>query len=458
MAADHRSSDDIRDEPVAPVDRLFLQPQLDTVINCAMVCENEIPLDSVKSVLQIFSLMVHPKFFSLVVRDSAGREYWRRTEVDIDRHLIFVYRRLSDDPDEDAVNDYLADLSNSSPLSTEKPLWEIHFLVAHKTMVFRVHHALGDGVYLMAMLLSLCRRIDDPLQTPTTIGAVKTSFMRRRWNVLKLLKMVWFTVLYVLETLLTLLWRRDKRTAVSGGDGAELWPRKVATARFRLDDMKTVKRALPSSTINDVLFGIISSGLSKYLDTRSSTNGLKEGDQITGAAMINLRQHDLSSLKNVHGNTQHGNMFGVILLPVYYHKRSSNPLDNLKRAKAMIDKKKLSLEAICTYVASFLVTYFFGTKLVSILIYRIFCNTTFNISNMVGPEDKVTLSGIPVKYIRVAPSTLPQAITLNMVSYAGYADMQILVAKDKIPDPKVLAKCFEDALLEMKEVAASTMC
>lgn len=48
---------------------------------------------------------------------------------------------------------------------------------------------------------------------------------------------------------------------------------------------------------------------------------------------------------------------------------------------------------------------------------------------------------------------LIQAITMHMVSYAGRADMQILVAKDIITDPKILAKCFQDALLEMKEAA-----
>jgi len=48
-----------------------------------------------------------------------------------------------------------------------------------------------------------------------------------------------------------------------------------------------------------------------------------------------------------------------------------------------------------------------------------------------------------------------QALTMHMVSYAGRADMQILVAKDIIHDPDFLAKCFEDALLEMK-AAAST--
>ncbi|MBA0729136.1 hypothetical protein Golax_020444, partial [Gossypium laxum] len=40
---------------------------------------------------------------------------------------------------------------------------------------------------------------------------------------------------------------------------------------------------------------------------------------------------------------------------------------------------------------------------------------------------------------------------MHMLSYAGKAEMQILVAKDIIPDPEFLAKCFEYALLEMKE-------
>ena len=37
-----------------------------------------------------------------------------------------------------------------------------------------------------------------------------------------------------------------------------------------------------------------------------------------------------------------------------------------------------------------------------------------------------------------------------MVSYAGKADLQVLVAKDIISDPELLAKCFQDSLLEMK--------
>lgn len=48
-----------------------------------------------------------------------------------------------------------------------------------------------------------------------------------------------------------------------------------------------------------------------------------------------------------------------------------------------------------------------------------------------------------------------QAITMHMVSYGERADMQVLVAKDIIPDPQVLVRCFEEALLEMKDAAAA---
>lgn len=64
----------------------------------------------------------------------------------------------------------------------------------------------------------------------------------------------WFTILYILNALMRNMWRKDVRTAVSGGDGVELWPRKLATAKFRLDDMRTVKDAVAGAVSNYNLF------------------------------------------------------------------------------------------------------------------------------------------------------------------------------------------------------------
>ncbi|XP_073127402.1 wax ester synthase/diacylglycerol acyltransferase 5-like [Henckelia pumila] len=444
-------------QPLSPAGRLFLQPRLNQIINCAVAGKHPIDVSAVKAQVQSSVMLKHPRFCSLMVRDSLGRENWRKTEVDIDRHIVIRLRPVSDDPsvsDDDAVNDYMADLSVSSPLSEDKPLWEIHILAAHRTAVFRVHHALGDGISLMSLLLTCCRRVDDPEQLPS-IGGVGSSPLRRimRWS--SIVKVVWYTLVFVVEFVLRGLWLRDRATSVSGGSGVEDWPRGLATARLRLDDMKTVKRAVADATINDVLFGVVSSGLSQY--TSTCPKALPEGLKMTGVAMVNLRPQpglqDLTEMMSEKSRPQWGNKFGIILLPVFYYKDSSNPLDFVKRAKAMIDQKKLSLEAPCSYIIGNLIMSLFGPKVAAILNYRIICNTTFTISNVVGPQEEITLGGNPVKHIRATSTSLPHAITLHMVSYAGVADLQILVAKDIIPQPKLLAKCFEDALYHMKEAA-----
>ncbi|KAL0454242.1 UNVERIFIED_CONTAM: O-acyltransferase WSD1 [Sesamum latifolium] len=138
---------------------------------------------------------------------------------------------------------------------------------------------------------------------------------------------------------------------------------------------------------------------------------LREGLRLTGVAMVNLRPQaglqEIWKLINSKSGTRWGNKFGLLLLPVYYHSGGSDPLQFVKRAKTMIDKKKLSLEAPFSYKVVDLVMSLFG----------------------------------------------PKALTMHMVSYAGVANLQILVAKDIIPDPKVLAECFQNALLEMKKAA-----
>ncbi|KAL6952402.1 hypothetical protein U1Q18_042726 [Sarracenia purpurea var. burkii] len=253
------------DEPLTPVGRTFLQPEMYQVINCIMGLKSAIDADSIRSEISNSAMLKHPRFSSLMVKDRHGREHWRKTEVDVNRHVIVIDEPVgdvagaaTDDDDEEAVNDYVADLTVSSPLSTDKPLWEIHLLKAHKCIVFRIHHALGDGISLMSMLLQSCRRADDPDQRPSiaSVGTSSSSSDRRggRKKFGRVLKAAWFTVVFVVEFVLRTLWVRDQRTAVSGGPGVELWPRKLATAKFRLDDLKAVKRAVVNAVSVVILF------------------------------------------------------------------------------------------------------------------------------------------------------------------------------------------------------------
>ncbi|KAJ8766596.1 hypothetical protein K2173_001114 [Erythroxylum novogranatense] len=451
------------DEPVTPAGRLFLRPEMDTIIHCAIGVKNHIDVDLIKSIVRNSLMVKHPRFCSLLVRGKDGVEYWRRTEVDIDKHVIIVDPISKDaaaddgdhhlgslDKNDDAeriVNEYLADLSVSTPLSADKPLWEVHLLLEQNCIVLRIHHALGDGISLMSLFLADCRKSEDPTAVPTvtTVGR-RDSRIRGSDNgclavLLGFLKMVFFSIVFCIEFALRGWWLSDRKTLISGGSGLELWPRKMTTAKFWIEDMKVVKEAVGNATINDVLFGVISSGLSRYLDHRSP-NGLSDGLRLTGVAMVNLREQP---------GSRWGNRFGLLLLPVYYQKPGVDPLEYVRRAKKMIGRKKRTLEAHFSYFIGHLIMSWLGSKAAYILNYRVICNTSFTISNVFGPKEEITLGDNPITFLRVNTSTIPHALTMHMVSYAGRADMQILVAKDIIPDPEFLAKCFEGALLEMKK-------
>ncbi|XP_021714414.1 O-acyltransferase WSD1-like [Chenopodium quinoa] len=452
-----------RDEPVTPAGRLFLQAHFNQIINCAIGFKEPLNIEAIKTDISNCLMVKHPRFCSLLVLDDHGREYWRRTQINLDDHIIIHHKNPGFDSDsnsvekiEEKINSLLADFAVSSPLSTDKPLWELHLISELKCVILRIHHSLGDGISLMSMFLASCKRLDGNNEVGFTEknrenrGDAKK--VRKR-GLLDILKIFWWTILSVIGFFGKCLWDSDTKTAVSGGDGVELWPRTAATAKFSLKDMKAVKGAIPNATINDVLFGIISSGFSKYLDIRSS-HALQEGLKITGIAMVNLRKQpglqEMSKLMEDNSRARWGNQFGMILLPIYCHTKDPDPLNYVKRAKVMIDRKKQSLEAHFSYNIGNLAMSLLGPKYASILNHRILCNTTFTISNMVGPQEELMFADNPITYIRPTSSSLPHAITMHMVSYAGMANMQILVAKEIVPDPRFLAKCFEDGLLEMK--------
>ncbi|PQQ15211.1 O-acyltransferase WSD1 isoform X1 [Prunus yedoensis var. nudiflora] len=402
------AADKFSDEPITPIGGFFLQPQMDQIIHCTMGFKNPIDIAAIKSHLKTSLLLSHPRFSSLMVRSPRGLKQWHRTShVDLNRHIIVVPNTIttaSNFDHEAAVNAYLADLSTSSGLSADKPLWEFHLLMAHNCGVFRIHHALGDGASLMSLFSASFRGAEEEEKLPALGSAGKKRNRvngEKGWWVLLIgfVGMVWFSLIFVVEFALRSLWVCDRKTEISGGDGVELWPRKLATARFKLQDMKLVKKAVPNATINDVLVGVVSAGLSRYLDHRTP-NGLPDGLRITGIAMANLREQP--------------------------------------RLQELTDLMKSNSGSSWDLHGFF---------------YRTVCNTSFAISNILGPQEEIAVGGNPVTYLRVNTSSLPHALTMHMVSYVERADMQISVAKDIIPDPEFLAKCFEEALLDMKEAA-----
>ena len=78
---------------------------------------------------------------------------------------------------------------------------------------------------------------------------------------------------------------------------------------------------------------------------------------------MTLRVHqEMAELMQSKSGSRWGNKFGMLLLPVYYHKGLVGPLDYIKKAKTMIDRKKQSLEAYFSYKIGYFVMNFLGSK------------------------------------------------------------------------------------------------
>lgn len=81
--------------------------------------------------------------------------------------------------------------------------------------------------------------------------------------------------------------------------------------------------------------------------------------------LFKLSAHqELSDMMKSKSQSRWGNKFGIMLFPIEYYKRNtvSDPLDCVKRAKAMIDRKKRSLEAHFSYQIGYYVMSYLGSK------------------------------------------------------------------------------------------------
>ncbi|GAB2249909.1 hypothetical protein Droror1_Dr00013268 [Drosera rotundifolia] len=441
----------------SPFGRVYHRQEMGMIMNCAIGLTNPVDVDSIKSAFSNSIMVTHPRFSSLMTKDSSGRTHWEKLPyINLDEHIIIIRRRdLSPNimptaqEKEDAVNAYLAEIAVSSPLSKEKPLWELHVLIGMDCLVLRVHHSIGDGTSLMSML-SACfgRNSNDMNHVAGRVGSNER--WQRERGARDWIKSLWYTMVFSGKLHWKMMVARDEKTVISGGRGVELWPRKLVTLKFKLQDIKAIKKAVPHVTVNDVFLGMISSGLSKYLQ---STKDQQDKLQVTGICAVNMRNVSAlqaSELTNSNFRTGWGNKNGSFLVPFSFHSKDGrHPLQHVKAIKSLMDRKKQSFEAHMSYSSVRNITTLFGSKVGTWFYKRCLLRTTFFTSNIVGPRETIVIAGNPVNFIRVVPSSSPQAMSLFMVSYAERVDLQILMAKDIIHKPDFLARCFEESFNEM---------
>ncbi|XP_055827792.1 wax ester synthase/diacylglycerol acyltransferase 5-like isoform X2 [Solanum dulcamara] len=258
------------------------------------------------------------------------------------------------------------------------------------------------------------------------------------------------------------LWE-DTETPMKGGAGVEHSPKRLVHVTISLDDMKIVKNAL-SMTINDVVMGMAQAGFSRYLNRRygkkngkgsSKTNNLPKNIRLRGSIVFNIRPSTgikaLAEMMEKKSKAKWGNKIGYVLtrIPI---SLPDNPLDYIRQAKTIIDRKKLSLESRFSFSTAKLTQDIFGSKVAAKVTRRVLSSTTVLISNVVGPQEEITFFGHKLAY--VAPTTfgLPYAVTIHFQSYCNKMTISMSVDPEVIPDPYQLLDDLQDSLQMFKEV------
>ncbi|THU72692.1 hypothetical protein C4D60_Mb04t14860 [Musa balbisiana] len=475
-----RAVDEEEEEPLSPAAQLFHQPGFDCCIVAIMGLGKPADVDVIRSGLEA-TLVRHPRFSSVpVLEESGGAEpRWVRTKVVVENHIVIPdledQRRAAASPDQ-VVEDYVASLT-SAPMDRSRPLWDLHVLNfptsdAAAVAVLRVHHSLGDGTSLMSLLLACTRKASDPHSLPTIPHQSRRPLASRKLHaggaftlllwLWAFLILAWNTLLDVLRFTATSAFSKDTPTPLTGPKGVEYHPKRIVHRTVSLDDIKDVKKAM-HCTVNDVLVGVTSAGLSRYLSRRYGQNVDEHGKKtqlpsnirLQSTLLVNIRPspgvHALAELmEGRHSGTKWGNYIGYIILPFSIFKYK-DPMDYIRKAKEIAGRKKNSLEAIFTYKSGELIVKCLGIKAGAALCHRVLSNTTLSFSNMIGPVEEVAFYDHPIVYLAPSVYGHPQALTVHFQSYMNMMKMVVTVDDKVIPDARQLLDDFAESLKLIKE-------
>ncbi|KAJ1426792.1 O-acyltransferase, WSD1, N-terminal [Sesbania bispinosa] len=140
-------------------------------------------------------------------------------------------------------------------LPQHRPLWEIHIVKypttdASGTVIFKLHHALGDGYSLMGALLSCLQRADDPSLPlsfpslkPSNPESLSTETFWRRFSLI-MSSALYTSSDFGWSVLKSSIINDDKTPIRSGDEGVEFHPFSITTLAFSMDHIKDIKSRL----------------------------------------------------------------------------------------------------------------------------------------------------------------------------------------------------------------------
>ncbi|XP_004489154.1 wax ester synthase/diacylglycerol acyltransferase 4-like [Cicer arietinum] len=461
------------EEPVSPIGQYFNSSVI--CLHIIGVLEFEVPIDD----LQAFALFkdvflpISPRFSSIMVLDKNEKKIWKQVEVDLKDHVkipTFSEGKTIEYYDK-CFHNYLSTIAMEK-LPQEKPLWEIHIVNyptsdSLGTIIFKLHHALGDGYSLMGALLSCLQRADDsslPLSFPSLRPSKSESSSKSIWiRFSRTMSSVFNTASDFGWSVLKSRIIDDDKTPIRFGDkGADFQPISISTMEFSIDHIKDIKSRL-GVTVNDVVTGIVFYGTRLYMKDKDSKSKTANS---TALVLLNTRNiegyqsiDDMLNKKKT--NCRWGNKISFLHVPIPKLNESiiSNPLDFILHTHKIIKRKKQSLGVALTGTLLEIEGKLRGQEIIAKHIRRTITKSSTVLTNLVGPVEKMSLSNHPVKGLYFTLAGGAESLTISIMSYMGVLRVTLKTEKDFIEEERLksfIQSAFEIIFKEAMKVPRQT--
>ncbi|KAI3940600.1 hypothetical protein MKW92_050195 [Papaver armeniacum] len=437
-------------EPATPTGQFFNSASLSVCILAAL--ESEIPINDSQtmSLLENVFIPINSRFSSIM-----------KVTVKLEDHVqvpIFP-DGLSLESYDECFQEYSTKIAVEQ-LPQSRPLWEIHIFKypttnAAGTILFKLHHALGDGYSLMGALFSCLQRSDNP-SLPLTFPKIRSE--KKELNVSGLFAVLKNTVTDFTWSLMKSSFLEDHVSPIrSATVGVELKPITISTVTFSLDQIKQIKTKL-GGTINDVIVGIIFYGTRLYMEAVSKGSGNAKS---TALVLLNTREitsyHTVEDMAKPNTKVPWGNNFGFlhVSIPEKIDVENADPLEFVYEAKKLITNKKNSLAVYLNGNLLDLMRRLRGPEVSSRYIHKTLWNTSMTISNLIGPVEKMALANHPIKGFYFVVVNSPQNLMISLVSYMGKIRITVGGEKELI-NHKLFNSCLEKAFENILKSAFHT--
>jgi diacylglycerol O-acyltransferase len=400
-------------------------------------------------------LLTYPRFRQKVVEDALGALWVEDEAFDIQRHVVRErLARKRGQSERAALQARCGELATTR-LDPAYPLWQFHLVEQYNggsAIIVRIHHCIGDGISLTAVVLSITdggalppqrsNAVDDDdwlsgtVIKPLTDLALKAIDLSGEGMVRSMdlvahprsgtheLARIGLRAAADLAALA--LMDDDSPTRLKGhpvGRKRVAWGEPI-----RLDVVKSVGKALNAS-VNDVLLACVAGAIGDYLREIGDD---PLGKNIRAMVPVNLRPLDEAY--------KLGNRFGLapLLLPIGI----ANPVERVFAVRARMSELKGSYQPVMA----------FGVLAVAGLLNKSGQDALLNLfakkatavmTNVPGPAQPLSFCGSTLRQsIFWVPQSGDVAVGVSIFSYAGGVQFALITDERLCPEPQQVIDRF----------------